>query len=243
MMKALLIIALSILCSVASAQQLEPIEADRPDQTETASTVPKGYVQIETGIAYEHGQLERTLVIPTILTKYGITDRFEIRLITEFLSNTVPILNRTITGLAPTEVGLKTNLIQESGVIPTISFIGHLSIPRLGSKAFQDEYAKPRFRFAFDHTLSGNFSIGYNLGMEWQYGSEGDFIYTLTGAYSLSDQLGMYLEAYNSDERQWFDGGLTYLIGNDLLLDLSSGFGTYTPEDYFVGVGASIRFN
>src|ERR1043165_1595199 len=191
MTKALLIIALTIFSSFASAQQIEPIEADRPDQTETPSIVPKGYIQIETGIGYEQdGWGVGTLTIPTILSKYGVTDRFEVRLITEVVS--YHILANKKTGLVPVEVGFKTNLIQENGIIPTISFIGHLSVPDAASPKFKGHFSHPRFRFAFEHTLSDDFSIGYNLGLEWEGGGEGDFVYTLTGGYSLSDQLGMY---------------------------------------------------
>ena len=242
MTKALLIIALTIFSSFASAQQIEPIEADRPDQTETPSIVPKGYIQIETGIGYEQdGWGVGTLTIPTILSKYGVTDRFEVRLITEVVS--YHILANKKTGLVPVEVGFKTNLIQENGIIPTISFIGHLSVPDAASPKFKGHFSHPRFRFAFEHTLSDDFSIGYNLGLEWEGGGEGDFVYTLTGGYSLSDQLGMYLEAYSSNEYPWFDGGVTYLICNDVLLDFSTGIGTGSSYKYFVGVGASFRFH
>jgi hypothetical protein len=237
----LLILTSSLFYSVASAQQIDPIEADRPDQTETASTVPKGYVQIEAGVGYEQdGKGIGTLTVPTVLTKYGVTDRFEIRLITEVVS--YHFLSERNTGLTPVEVGLKTNLIQESGVVPTISFIGYVSIPEFASKGFKNNYSHPRFRFAFEHTLSDKFSLGYNLGMEWTGGPEANVIFTLTGAYTISDKVGMFLEIYDSDEYPWFDGGLTYLITNDFLLDFSSGIGFNRSYNYFVGIGASVRF-
>ena len=54
-------------CSVlaapaATAQALQDIETDRPDQTETATTVSPGSVQIEAGLVYEHTTTEHTVV-------------------------------------------------------------------------------------------------------------------------------------------------------------------------------------
>ena len=36
-----------------TAQSNEPIQADRPDQTETPAIVPKGMFQVETGFTYQ----------------------------------------------------------------------------------------------------------------------------------------------------------------------------------------------
>lgn len=66
------------------AQEAEPLQADRPDQTECASLVPPGYIQAETGFLYEKGGPDaRSFLYPSILWKYGVNDRFEVRLITE----------------------------------------------------------------------------------------------------------------------------------------------------------------
>ncbi|MBC7555707.1 MAG: hypothetical protein H7195_01965, partial [Chryseobacterium sp.] len=64
--------------------------------------------------------------LPTLLTKYGISTHTELRLITELNYNKSSNQNRF--GLQPVTIGFKTSLIEEKGIIPKISFIGHLGL-------------------------------------------------------------------------------------------------------------------
>jgi len=140
------------------------------------------------------------------------------------------------------------NLVHEKGILPTTSFIGHLTIPRLASENFQATYFAPAFRFTMQHTLSEKFALAYNLGAEWDGESpEPIFIYTLTTGYSISEKFGAYVEAYGfvpqismSDHR--FDGGLNYLFRPNILFDISGGVGlTENAPDYYAALGFSFR--
>src|SRR5690606_28810729 len=100
----------------SASETVDPIEADRPDQTETPSIVPKGRFQVETGFAYEKlSSSENALVTPSILWKYGIIENFELRLITEY--RTEEITDQKINGLLPVVVGFKVKLLDEAGVV------------------------------------------------------------------------------------------------------------------------------
>jgi len=69
------------------AQINEPIQADRPDQTETPAIVPRGMFQVETGFTFQkNDEISKTNTLPTALWKYGVNENFELRLITEFIS-------------------------------------------------------------------------------------------------------------------------------------------------------------
>lgn len=98
------------------------------------------------------------------------------------------------------------------------------------------------------HTLSQKFSLGYNLGAEWNgETAEPAFIYTLTTGCSISDKIGAYLEVYGfapqfskADHR--FDGGLNFLLKENILLDISGGAGiTENAPDYYMALGFSFR--
>ena len=75
------------------------------------------------------------------------------------------------------------------------------------------------------------------------------YIYTLTTGIALSERVGGFVELYGfapvhdkADHR--FDGGLTCLLNNDLMIDLSAGVGlTNNAPDYFVSLGLSCRFS
>jgi hypothetical protein len=100
------------------------------------------------------------------------------------------------------------------------------------------------------HTLSNKFTLAYNLGAEWDGETpEPTFIYTLTSGMSITEKLGAYIELYgfapqNQSADHRADGGFTYLITNDVMVDISGGFGITkeSPKNYFA-LGFSYRLN
>lgn len=233
------------------AQDVEPIATDRPDQTESSSLVPKGYFQLETGLAYEQeSPLLQNYTYNTSLWKYGLSNNFELRLITEYLGSREALVGSETSdhGLGPIAIGSKIALCNEKGWIPEISLISHLTLRFTGKKDYRPSHTAPDFRFAISHGIGERASWGVNLGAEWDGVSpNATGIYTLALAYSLAENLGMFIETYGfvtedapADHR--FDGGFTYLIGNNFQLDTSAGVGlSKVSPDYFLSIGASIR--
>jgi hypothetical protein len=225
------------------AQELPSIQTDRPDQTECPFITPIDYFQFENGFSYEEiDKNSNEIVVPTVLSRFGINDHFELRLITEFT-----ILDK-ISGFYPVLIGFKTRLFEEKGIIPLTSFIGHISIPKIASTKLQTIYYAPQFRFTMQHTISEKQSLSYNLGSEWNgETAQPTFIYTLTTGYSFSEKIGGYLEWYGfipqfgkPDHR--FDAGVTYLFNTNHQLDISSGFGlSENSPMYFISLGYSFR--
>lgn len=242
-------ILLLLILSITNIKAQEaPIQLDRPDQTECAYIVPKNYIQLENGFTFEKINASAgSVAYPSTLWKYGVNEKFELRLITELVS--VKENNVKQAGLLPITAGFKANLCQEKGFIPMISFIGHITTANWGSKKFHTRYVAPAFRFTMQHTLSDKISLGYNLGAEW----DGDtpaptWIYTLTTGLSITEKLGGYIEVYGfapqdgkTDHR--FDGGITYLLSHNTILDISGGshLNNVTPGGY-IALGFSFRF-
>lgn len=234
---------------ILKAQEVEPLQADRPDQTECAALVPPGYIQAETGFLYEKRGLDaRSFLFPSILWKYGVNDRFEVRLITEVGMEEYG--EERISGFYPLTVGFKTRLLDENGIVPQTAFLGHLTSCMSGKEAFRPEWLAPSFRLSMQHTLSDRLSLGYNLGTEWSGNSnKPTYIYTLASGISLTPQLGGFIEVYGyfpveEDADHRFDCGVTYLVSNDFMIDLSAGVGiTQNAPDSFISLGFSWRFD
>lgn len=225
----------------------EPIQADRPDQTETPSIVPKGMFQLESGFTFQKNDaLSKSLSLPSTLWKYGVNENFELRLITEFLLE--EINNEKLKGFTPVYVGFKSKLTDEKGIFPKTSFIGQISLPKIASKEFKTNVFAPEFRLVMQHTLSEKTSFSYNIGAEWDgFSAEPTFIYTAATGYSLTEKLGSYIELFgfipqNQKSYHSVDGGITYLINPNFMLDLSSGFGISknAPKNY-IAFGFSFR--
>ena len=229
-------------------QQLPSIQLDRPDQTECPFTVPKKYIQAEIGFAYEKINKNASgFILPTALIKYGVNDHFELRLITEIQQQKSP--DEKITGLTPLTIGFKTKLLPQKGILPMVSFIGHLSLPFAAGKKYKAQFYAPAFRFTFQHTLSDKFLLACNLGAEWDgFNAAPAFLYTLTSGFSASEKIGIFIELYGFAPQQSkadhrFDAGITYLISNDIMLDVSTGTGiSSNAPQYFLSTGFSFRF-
>ena len=224
-----------------------PIQADRPDQSESPFTTPKNHFQTETGFVMEKtNSMFKTYTAPSILFKYGLSDQMDVGVETDF-SSTKPSYEGA--GLHPVTLVFREKMAEEKGIRPATAFIGYLTIPKLASEKLQGRYLAPAFRFTMQNTLSDKISLSYNIGSEWSgdYDPEPTFIYTLTTGFEVSEKINAFVEIYgfamqDSPTDNRFDAGLTYLVQSNLAVDISAGVGmSEIAPDYFVGFGFSLR--
>lgn len=241
-------ILLFILVTTAKINaQSEPLEADRPDQTETPSIVPKGMFQVESGFSYEKLATENAVfALPSTLWKYGISQKIELRLITEWVFEQTE--NQKQNGFLPVAIGCKVNLLKENGWLPKTSLITHISLKNIASSNYKFDYYVPDFRFTMQRQLSEKVSLGCNLGATWDgFSNQSTGIYTLTTGYSITEKVGAYVEVFgfapqNETAYHNFDGGFTYLINDNFMVDLSSGLGiTQSAPKHYFALGISFR--
>ena len=231
--------------------QVERIDTDRPDQTESAVTVPKNYFQAEFGFNKE-ARFEKNydLIHPTVLLKYGMK-KFEFRLEATCKSSYELFTPnpKWTTGFDPVEIGFKAALWEEKKLLPKTSFIAHLGIPALASESFKTDHLIPSFRLTFQNSITDNIGIGYNIGAEWDgYTSTPAWLYTFSPGFNLGKKWYAYIEAFgfirkNDTPQHNIDGGIAYYISNDVKIDVSAGFGisSSAPENY-IAIGGSFRF-
>jgi Putative MetA-pathway of phenol degradation len=245
-----LIVSLLLLCTTTLRAQVEKIDTDRPDQTESSAIVPKHYFQAEIGFNKENlSGRDYELIHPTALLKYGLK-KFEFRLEATYKTayeHLIPNPTST-TGFEPIEIGFKAALSEEKKILPKTSLIVHLGIPALGSKAFRTDHLIPSFRFTMQNSITDNIAIGYNLGAEWDgYTSTPTWIYTFAPGFNLGEKWYAYIEAFgfirkNETPQHSLDAGIAYYINPDIKLDISGGGGISraAPKNY-VAVGFSFR--
>ena len=146
------------------------------------------------------------------------------------------------------ELGAKFHLWQEGGWIPEAGLLLPVSVPRR---------ADPAFRLALSHSLSDRISFSYNLGAAWESEPDGDqdmdrlsvFQYTITLGIGLSDRTGAFLEVFGDlplsaegGPEHLLDGGLTYLLRDNLQVDAFGGIGlSQAADDWLVGLGVTLR--
>lgn len=137
---------LSLIFIIGSlAASAQGIITDRPDQTESSSTVALGSFQIESGLLYRISEYDRQILAPTTLFRYGLTKGIEIRVTNQFESMKNYIsFDKEVDyektdlyswGLNDIEVGAKIQLFKKEDVNTEVAFLTHLVIPT-GSKEY-----------------------------------------------------------------------------------------------------------
>lgn len=230
------------------AQDNGSIDTDRPDQTESAFLVAKHYFQTEWGFYNEKPSAGETLwQYPAALWKYGLSHRFELRLITEI--DRYESAGAVVAGISPVTVGFKTKLWEQKKWLPTTSLIAHIAFPKLASNELKGRYLAPEFRFTCNNNITQRWGIGYNFGMEWDTESTGaTYIYTIAPSLSISKQWSVYIESYgfihpNGIPESLWDAGIKFYPSPNWLIDVSGGTGINdTAADYFIGLGVSYRW-
>lgn len=238
-----------------TAQDAPDLVTDRPDQTESAESVPAGLFQLEIGWTYaleegEGGGGEiRSHAVPEALLRIGLGSGLEARVgFAGWISEDEELADgpdRTDSGVGDVEVGLKWRVVRGNGASPQIALLGGVTLP-LGQEGFGSERADPTVRLSLSHDLSERVALGYNAGLSWETAvfeapgsptrealdTQADFLYTLALGVGLTERLGAFFESYGflglSDgrpDRHSLDGGLTLLLSPTLQLDLRSGFG------------------
>ena len=238
---------------VILAQQSGRMETDRPDQTETPYIVKLKYFQTEIGLTLKKNNGFSSLLIPTILWKYGLLKKLELHLLTEINVIESPLVipdgNEINSGLLPVVFGGKWSLWEEKKLLPKTSLIFHLGIPWAASKKFIVSRWAPAFRFTMQNTISKKAAIGYNFGAEWDgITKTPNWIYTLAPGFNISKRWYGYIELFgavrNAELPQHnLDAGIAYYINDNLKIDLSSGRDiSKNADQHYFALGVSFRF-
>lgn len=222
-----------IMSNVLNAQ----IVTDRPDQTESSTTIPKNSLQVEMGFGTGDFDGTRISLLPTALFRYGIFETLELRLaehvtIYDDLANDDPEF-----GLSDMEVGFKLQVLRKEGVNSEIAFISHLILPT-GSPDLTNSTLGTVNKVAISHTINDLIGLGYNLGYNYFGDGNGDLTYSAALSFGLSDKFGMFVEPFGeySNLTTWtsnLDGGLTYLLKDNFQLDFSLGVGLNHKMNFF----------
>lgn len=239
-MKAHKTFVIGIFCLIHSVGMAQKIITDRPDQTESSSTVPKKSLQIESGIllgfAEEDGISLREIAVPSTLFRYGITKNVELRLVSQYLNIREENTEMEISGIADLEIGAKIQLFKKEDSRTEIAFLSHLLVPT-GTKEVSLGNVGTINKLSVSHELSNTMGLGYNVGYNY-FGRENGFLtYSVALSIAINDKAGVYIEPYGDIGLfdKYFsniDAGMTYLLKDNFQLDFSFGTGLNYTMNY-----------
>ena len=238
----------------------EPLVTDRPDFTEASSTVGLGVAQLEFGYTYiynnDGGESVRTQSFGEPLLRYGIlAEWLELRVAlfpTDERTRGTAGSNWT-SGLADLYLGFKIGLTPQEGILPEMALIPQMNVPT-GSTNFTSNNVEPGLNWIYSWEVSEFISTAGSTQGNRRIDDSGNTYIELaqswTIAYSLTDDLGAYTEWFGlfptgadvALPENYFNGGFTYLINNNIQFDIRAGVGlNNSADDYFLGTGLSIR--
>ena len=232
----------------------EPLVPDRPDFTEGTGILDTGHFQLEGGYTFTRLGEEEAHTFGELLLRYGLTQRIELRLEPGSYDR-IDGPGGRISGFEDAGVGLKVRLTDAADWIPgqpAVAVVAGTSLP-VGHEELTSDAWEPFATLAFDWEVSDRLGVGANLGGAALEGEDGRFTevhWSVSGGYGLTDRLGSYLEYYGISEDEadgstlhYVDAGLTWLIHNDLQVDVRIGRGLNgeDPDDY-IGLGAAVRW-
>ena len=237
MNRLLILILMLFISDYAFAQ----ISTDRPDQTESSLVLPKGTIQIESGFVSNKNEY----IFPNTLFRVGVFKKVEFRFNTNYIINkNVKFGEEKLSSFSDLEIGTKIQIYNSEISKTSIAFLTHLSIPS-ANKYYSNNTTGLLSRILISHELNNNFDIGYNIGYDKFKNEKGVIVYTVALGKGINNW-GIYCELYgnisDSQSDLYFDGGLVYLLKDNLQLDVSYGAGINNTSNYF-SAGVSWAFN
>jgi hypothetical protein len=233
----------------------DPISPDRPDFTEGTGLVPPGHVQLEGGVTLARVEDVDSTTLGELLVRFGIGERSEARIgLGSYTRIEDGLAGGSVSGFEDPALELKYRFTDDAGELapgqPAVALVLGTSVP-VGDKDLTDDEWVPAAVFAFDWDL-GRFGVGANLGGSYEAGDErfAQAFASLTAGVSVTDRLGTYVEWYGFSEEEkdgpathYVDGGISFLINDDLIVDARIGTGLNDADpDWYAGVGGAIRW-
>jgi hypothetical protein len=240
----------------------EPLESDRPDFTDSSTTVGYRRLQIESGYTYTRAvggdPTHDVHDLPELFVRYGLAERLELRVAWDegivFHRQLDRNSGRIVTESGSTDMqfGFKYAISKQDKWRPQSAVVVSVSAP-VGA-AFQssrqvDPFVNYLYSWEFTKKLALNCSTG-----SWWTAESGDHFSRLSQSvsveYELTEKLHVFNEWYAfffrnaSDNRpqHYSDAGLTYLVTPNFQLDWRAGLGLNSVSDgFFTGCGLTVR--
>jgi len=245
--------------TLAAAAGADPIAADRPGQSNPPKVVAPGAIQLEGGFWFEReteggAPNENTIRVPQGLLRVGLLRFLEVRVSADGYVFEDPSGASGRSSGSDLTLGSRARLFDQRGVIPATALEFDLSLPT-GSDAVTSDGVDPSGTLLVEWALSERFTLDANLVLASTSLGVGDSRRALSAkpsfslSASVSERASLFIEYYAAfidrglGDQHTVDGGLAWLVGDDLQLDLYGGVGlSDAAPDFFVSTGVSWRF-
>jgi hypothetical protein len=224
-----------------------PIETDRPDVTNSSVVVPRGSLQVESGINLSGRGSSQTLDATNTRLRLGIAECLEILL--DLPTYFGRLRGGSASGFTDAAPGLKRQI---DGLPDgfTLSATAGVSLPT-GARRITGGGYGPYLQFPWARELAGGWGVSGMLTGTLRSGEIADKLVqaALVVEREVGERTDLFVE-YVGDYRNvgraghLINAGAAWRVTHTRQIDVHFGGGlTDTAADYFFGVGYSIRFD
>jgi len=205
-------------------------------------------LQVESYINFENNNGVTTVSYPSLLLRYGILNKLELRLAFDLASIRDFNTHTSRTGFTSMQPGFKLRFNEPKKFLPAFGFTGSVILPMAASPSMKQTYFAPSFNFSAEQDITKELSFEYAAGMQWDadnfqriYTASINFEYDIaSGSTFYGDFYLFKLENDAIDLRA--DAGFNQAINSNLLFDISVGTGLTTTTPVFF-MSAGIQFS
>ena len=233
-------------------EKVPEIATDRPSFSESAASVPGGFVQFEFGAEFSSDDAGQALGLPLLLARWGLGGGFELRFGIPSLLATWPEdeieAGESQTDLGSLELGAKyVHALSEAAAVGVIPFV---TVPLKGDQ-YDSVGVSAGAKLVWAVEAADWFSVGGNFGLAWvglgAISSDREYLASLTFGFSATDSLGLYVEVFTEFSEEFseqapvfVDGGLTWLATERFQGDIYVGMDLRNaPDAVFIGLGGA----
>lgn len=240
-----------LLAQFAMSQTASSIRTGRPGQAIGPYVVGTGLLQIQSGLDNTSvkvaGSNRETSLVNNVV-RQGINESFELSGVFNYEQsrNTTGAANQK-SGVSDVQVGFRYNLTsQPDGWFPAIGLQTRVRLESVSSDFRRDEPA-PVLLMALGHTLSDDFGLNTNLGMDYSGQTASPvYRYVFSLGHSIGETWGLAYEFYGNQalgsDFYYFGLGAYYATSSDFQWDLYiSGGDNHGINELYVSAGLSWR--
>jgi hypothetical protein len=245
-------IIIACLCVSSLAMADDPISADRPGFSSGTYTVAPGRINAEFGYQYSannHGIDQSTHTLPLMVLRAGFLSDMEIDLM--WAGWNIDKVGEQSSTNSHSDLTVATKYRLHRGNDFNLTALASISLP-IGSEPSTSDSTDPLIGLLWDYQLVNDvslFGVAQVSSFKVAGSREQDLQLAIGASFSHSDGYGSFVELYTIqpfdsrlDDEVVIDGGITYLVNNDLQLDFNIGLGLNDTSSDFVGVGVATRF-
>jgi Putative MetA-pathway of phenol degradation len=235
----------------AKAEEKEQsINSGRPGFNETLGIIPTGRIQQEMGYIFNRDGSSREHELGQLMLRLGTGGGTELQLgVNSFALTRGPEGNTS--GVQDSTVGFKILLAKGGEEFqlfkPAVAFVAGTSIPT-GARAYRESSWQPQAKLSLGWTFSNRSALSATMISTVASQESKRFMQRAAGvspSYNLTNRWGCYAEVFaqvpggpGASSDLFAGGGLTYLAGKELQLDMNFGRRLNGDEtSYFLGAG------